>query len=72
MNTAIAWKKSEAITALDPQLSFSLAMVYIRMAHADWIRLDLDFAKANFQLGTGLESRQEPKAAPEELKEGTA
>ena len=38
MNAAIAWKKSEAIAALDPQLEFSLAMAYVRMAHPDWAR----------------------------------
>jgi tetratricopeptide (TPR) repeat protein len=42
MSAAIAWKKSEAITALDPQLQFSLAMAYIRMAHPDWARSVLE------------------------------
>jgi tetratricopeptide (TPR) repeat protein len=42
MNAAIAWKKSEAIAALDPQLEFSLAMAYIRMAHSDWARKVLE------------------------------
>jgi len=42
MNAAIAWKKSEAIAALDPQLKFSLAMAYIRMAHPDWARKVLE------------------------------
>jgi tetratricopeptide (TPR) repeat protein len=37
-NAAIAWKKSEAIAALDPHLEFSLAMAYIRMAHPGWAR----------------------------------
>ena len=41
-NAAIAWKKSEAIAALDPQLEFSLAMAYIRMAHPDWARKVLE------------------------------
>ena len=38
MNAAIAWKKSEAIAALDPHLEFSLAMAYIRIAHPGWAR----------------------------------
>jgi tetratricopeptide (TPR) repeat protein len=42
VNAAIAWKKSEAIAALDPQLEFSLAMAYIRMAHPDWARKVLE------------------------------
>ncbi len=42
MNAAIAWKKSEAIAPLDPQLEFSLAMAYIRMAHPDWARKVLE------------------------------
>jgi tetratricopeptide (TPR) repeat protein len=42
MNSAIAWKKSEAIAPLDPKLRFSLAMAYIRMAHPDWARTELE------------------------------
>jgi tetratricopeptide (TPR) repeat protein len=42
MNAAIAWKKSEAITPLDPKLRFSLAMAYIRMGHSDWARAELE------------------------------
>jgi tetratricopeptide (TPR) repeat protein len=38
LNAAIAWKKSEAITPLEPQLRFSLAMAYISMGHSDWAR----------------------------------
>lgn len=38
MNAAIAWKKSEAISPLDPALRFSLAMAYIRIARPDWAR----------------------------------
>ena len=38
MNAAIAWKKSEAIAPLEPQLEFSLAMAYIRMARPEWAR----------------------------------
>jgi tetratricopeptide (TPR) repeat protein len=36
LNAAIAWKKSDAITPLDPSLRFSLAMAYIRIHHPDW------------------------------------
>jgi len=38
LNAAIAWKKSQAITPLEPALRFSLAMAYIRMGHAFWSR----------------------------------
>ena len=38
VNAAIAWKKSEAIAPLTPELCFSLAMVYIRLHHSDWAR----------------------------------
>ena len=38
LNAAIAWKKSDAIVPLVPSLQFSLAMVYIRLAHPDWAR----------------------------------
>jgi tetratricopeptide (TPR) repeat protein len=38
LNAAIAWKKSEAIAPLDPNIRFLLAMDYIRTAHPDWAR----------------------------------
>src|ERR1035441_9032171 len=38
LNAAIAWKKSDAIVPLPPSLQFSLAMVYIHLAHPDWAR----------------------------------
>ena len=38
LNAAIAWKKSDAITPLAPNLRFSLAMTYIHIAHPDWAR----------------------------------
>lgn len=38
LNAAIAWKKSDAITPLPPQLKFSLSMTYIRIGHPDWAR----------------------------------
>jgi tetratricopeptide (TPR) repeat protein len=36
LNAAIAWKKSEAIAALDPSAKFSLAMVYIHLKRPAW------------------------------------
>jgi tetratricopeptide (TPR) repeat protein len=36
LSAAIAWKKSEAISPLQPSLRFSLAMAYIRIGHPDW------------------------------------
>jgi tetratricopeptide (TPR) repeat protein len=42
MNSAVAWKKSEGIAPLDPKLRFSLAMAYIRIAHSDWARTELE------------------------------
>lgn len=38
LHAAVAWKKSEAIAPLDPQLKFSLAMAYIGMQKPDWAR----------------------------------
>jgi tetratricopeptide (TPR) repeat protein len=38
LNAAIAWKKSEAIAPLRPDLQFSLAMAYIRIGHPEWAR----------------------------------
>lgn len=37
-NAAIAWKKSDAISPLGPELQFSLAMAYIEIPHPDWAR----------------------------------
>lgn len=36
LNAAIAWKKSDSIKMLQPELQFSLAMAYIQIAHPDW------------------------------------
>jgi tetratricopeptide (TPR) repeat protein len=48
LNAAIAWKKSEAIAPLDPNIRFLLAMDYIRTAHPDWARPVLEsLAKQN-------------------------
>ena len=41
LNAAVAWKKAEAITPLEPTLQFSLAMAYVRIGHADWARRQL-------------------------------
>lgn len=38
LNAAIAWKKSDAIAPLAAPHQFSLAMVYIYLAHPDWAR----------------------------------
>ena len=42
MSAAIAWKKSDAITPLDPKLQFSLAMAYVAMKRTDWARQQLE------------------------------
>lgn len=42
MGAAVAWKKSGAITPLDPKLRFSLAMTYIHIAHPEWARRELE------------------------------
>jgi tetratricopeptide (TPR) repeat protein len=41
LNSAIAWKKAEAIAALDDQTRFSLAMAYLRLNRRDWGRDEL-------------------------------
>ena len=41
LNSAIAWKKAEAITSLDDQTRFSLAMAYLRLNRPDWARDEL-------------------------------
>jgi tetratricopeptide (TPR) repeat protein len=41
LNAAIAWKKSDAIVPLAPPLQFSLAMVYVRLAHREWAQKTL-------------------------------
>jgi tetratricopeptide (TPR) repeat protein len=41
LNSAIAWKKAEAIAALDDQTRFSLAMAYLRLNRPDWGRDEL-------------------------------
>lgn len=47
LNAAIAWKKSEAIAPLDPDIRFLLAMDYIRTAHPDWARPVLESLAAH-------------------------
>jgi tetratricopeptide (TPR) repeat protein len=49
MNAAIAWKKSEAITPLDPTLKFCLAMAFIRISHPDWARSVLESLAAQHE-----------------------
>ena len=41
LNSAIAWKKAEAIAPLDDQTRFSLAMAYLRLNRPDWGRDEL-------------------------------
>ena len=41
LNSAIAWKKAEAIAALDDHTRFSLAMAYLRLNRPDWARNEL-------------------------------
>jgi tetratricopeptide (TPR) repeat protein len=41
LNSAIAWKKAEAITPLDDPTRFSLAMAYLRLDRPDWGRDEL-------------------------------
>ena len=41
LNSAIAWKKAEAIASLDDQSRFSLAMAYLRLKRPDWGRDEL-------------------------------
>ena len=47
LSAAIAWKKSEAITPLAPDLQFSLAMAYIRIGHSAWARSVLESLAAH-------------------------
>jgi tetratricopeptide (TPR) repeat protein len=41
LNSAIAWKKAEAIASLDDQTRFALAMAYLRLNRPDWGRDEL-------------------------------
>ena len=42
LNSAIAYKKAEGITALDDRSRFTLAMAYIKLNHRDWARPELE------------------------------
>jgi len=42
LNSAIAWKKSEAIAPLDERSRFTLAMAYVKLDRRDWARPELD------------------------------
>jgi tetratricopeptide (TPR) repeat protein len=42
LNSAIAWKKAEAIAPLDERTRFTLAMAYIKLNHRDWARKELE------------------------------
>jgi tetratricopeptide (TPR) repeat protein len=41
-NSAIAWKKAEAIAPLDDRSRFTLAMAYVKLNRRDWARQELD------------------------------
>src|SRR5438094_10262968 len=38
LNSAIAWKKAEAIAPLDDRSRFTLAMAYVKLGRQDWAR----------------------------------
>jgi Flp pilus assembly protein TadD len=42
LNSAIAWKKAEAIAPLDDRSRFTLSMSYIKLNRRDWARLELE------------------------------
>jgi tetratricopeptide (TPR) repeat protein len=42
LNSAIAWKKAEAIAPLDDRSRFTLAMTYVKLDRRDWARLELE------------------------------
>lgn len=42
LNSAICWKRAEAIAPLDARSRFTLAMAYIRLSRRDWARTELD------------------------------
>jgi tetratricopeptide (TPR) repeat protein len=42
LNSAIAWKRAEAIAPLDDRNRFTLAMAYIKLNRRDWARPELD------------------------------
>jgi len=42
LNSAIAWKKAEAIAPLDDRSRFTLAMAYVKLSRRDWARPELE------------------------------
>ncbi len=42
LNSAIAWKKAEAIAPLDDPSKFTLAMAYVKLNRRDWARPELE------------------------------
>jgi tetratricopeptide (TPR) repeat protein len=42
LNSAIAWKKAEAIAPLDDRSRFTLAMAYVRLNRRDWARPEME------------------------------
>lgn len=42
VNSAIAWKKADAIAPLDERSRFTLAMAYVKLNRRDWARAELE------------------------------
>jgi tetratricopeptide (TPR) repeat protein len=42
LNSAIAWKKAEALAPLDDRSRFTLAMAYVKLNRRDWARRELE------------------------------
>jgi tetratricopeptide (TPR) repeat protein len=42
LNSAVAWKKADAIAPLDERSRFSLAMAYVKLSRRDWARTELE------------------------------
>src|ERR1700682_774088 len=42
LDSAIAWKKAEAIASLDDRTRFTLAMAYVKLNRRDWARPELE------------------------------
>jgi tetratricopeptide (TPR) repeat protein len=42
LNSAIAWKKAEAIAPLDDRTRFTLAMAYVKLKHEEWAKPELE------------------------------
>ena len=42
LNSAVAWKKADAIAPLDERSRFTLAMAYVKLSRRDWARTELE------------------------------